>query len=240
MTKPVKAKGRSAPPPRPAAKKKAAPPPPPPPPGRPGWLIPAAVVGLVLVLFAVALVATRLGDGDGDGAEDTNLLQVRPVSVSGTSLPGMPNQGPDPATGMQAPVVTGASFDGHPVVLGRTGRPAMVFFVAHWCPHCRREVPLLAPELRRITPPGVEVLTVATATRENDPNYPPSKWLRDEEWPTPVLADDAKGSAASAYGLTGYPFFVLLDREGKVAARGSGEKTVAEVEALLKQVAPGG
>ena len=232
MPKPTHTKRRPAPP------KKASPAAPAPPAaGRPAWLVPAAVVGLVVALFAVALLATRLG-GEGGGSEDGELLQIRPVAVNGTALPGLTKDGADPAVGLQAPVVTGASFDGQPVEIGRTGRPALVFFVAHWCPHCRREVPLLAPALGRITPPGVEVLTVATATRENDPNYPPSKWLREEKWPTPVLADDGDGTAAKAYGLTGYPFFVLLDRDGKVKARGSGEKTVAEVEALLQQVAP--
>jgi thiol-disulfide isomerase/thioredoxin len=253
MTKPTNAKRRPAPPPRPAAKKGArtsAPPPrsaakkgtrtAPPPPQRPGWVIPAVVVGVVLALLAVAVVATRLGGDDGgEGAVGSELAETRPVTVSGEPLPTLP-QGPDPAVGLDAPVVTGASFDGRPVEIGGRGRPSLVFFVAHWCPHCQREVPLLARELDRITPPGVEVLTVATSTREGSDNYPPSRWLEREGWTRPVLADDGKESAAKAYGLSGFPFFVLIGGDGKVAGRGSGEKSVAEVEALLKRVAPAG
>ena len=201
-------------------------------------MVPAAVVGVVVALLVVAVVATRLGgSGDGDGGGSV-LAQTRPVTVTGTALPPAAEGGSDPAVGRTAPVVEGASFDGRPVRIGGGGRPGMVFFVAHWCPHCQREVPLLAPELDRITPPGVEVVTVATGTRQGSPNYPPSKWLADERWPTPVLADDGKGTAAQAYGLTGFPYFVLLDGDGKVVARGSGGKPVAEVEALLKRVAP--
>lgn len=201
---------------------------------RPGWMLPAAVVGVVVALLLVAVIASKLGGSGGDG----DLAQTRPVQVTGTPLPVRSEGGTDPAVGMAAPAVSGASFDGRPVEIGSTGRSTMVFFVAHWCPHCQREVPLLAPELGRITPPGVEVLTVATSTKRSSPNYPPSKWLREEGWPSTVLADDAAGSAAEAYGLSSFPFYVLIGGGGKVVSRGSGEKSVAEVEALLTQVAP--
>jgi cytochrome c biogenesis protein CcmG/thiol:disulfide interchange protein DsbE len=205
--------------------------------GRPAWAIPAMVVAAVAALFLIAVVATQLGGGDdGDG----DLAQVQPTTAEGTTLPDLPKEGADPAIGMKAPVVRGASFDGTAVELGASGRPTLVFFVAHWCPHCQKEVPLLAPELGRITPPGVDVVTVSTSTRETSPNYPPSKWLRSESWPTPVLADDAAGTAANAYGLSGFPYFVTIGADGTVVRRGSGEKSVAEVTDLLKEIAPGG
>ena len=204
---------------------------------KPGWVVPAALVAMVTALFLVAAVATRIGGGGGD-AGDADVAQTRPVSVAGPALPGFAGQVTDPAVGTVAPRVTGATFAGSPVQIGGTGRPAMVFFVAHWCPHCRKEVPLLAPALGRITPPGVDVLTVSTSVRQGAAGYPPSEWLEDQGWPTPVLADDTDYSAASAYGLTSFPYYVLLDGAGKVVARDSGEKTVAEVEALLTQVIP--
>ena len=236
MAKPTNAKRRPAPPARPAAKKEGRAPDPAPD-GRPAWVVPAAAVGVVVALLLVAVIATRLGGDDGGGG--TRLAQTHPVTVTGQPLPALPQSGSDPAVGMVAPVVAGASFDGTPVEVG-PGRPTIVLFLAHWCPHCQREVPLLAPELERITPPGVEVLTVSTGTREGGANYPPSRWLEEEAWPTPVLADDGQSTAAGAYGLTGYPFFVVLDGDGKVVSRGSGGKSVAEVEALLRQVAPAG
>ena len=203
---------------------------------RPGWVVPAVLVAVVAALFVVAAVATRIGGG-GDGQE-ADVAQTRPVSVVGQALPTFTSQAEDPAVGAVAPSVTGVTFAGSPVQIGGTGRPALVLFVAHWCPHCRREVPLLAPVLGRITPPGVEVLTVSTSVRQGAAGYPPSDWLQDEGWPATVLADDADSSAATAYGLAGFPYYVLLDRAGKVVARASGEKTVAEVEALLGKVTP--
>ncbi len=203
---------------------------------RPGWVVPAGLVAVVAALFLVATVATRVG-GDG-GAEQADVAQTRPVSVVGPALPAFSDQAADPAAGQLAPSVTGATFAGSPVQIGGTGRPTMVFFVAHWCPHCRKEVPLLAPVLGRITPPGVEVLTVSTSVRQGAAGYPPSQWLQDQGWPATVLADDSDSSAASAYGLTSFPYYVLLDGAGRVVARDGGEKTVAEVEALLSRVAP--
>jgi hypothetical protein len=67
------------------------------------------------------------------------------------------------------------------------------------------------------------VVGVSTGVDATAPNYPPSTWLEEEGWPFPVLADDEAGSAASAYGLNGFPFLVLIDADGRVSARYSGE-----------------
>lgn len=205
-------------------------------PGRPGWLLPAVLVAGVAVLLIAAVVVTRLG-GAGVGGGD-GLAQTRPVTVAGAALPTLESPESDPAVGTVAPTVTGSTFEGRPVQIGGTGRPVMVLFVAHWCPHCQREVPLLAPELGRVTPAGVDVITVSTSVRDSDPNYPPSAWLKREGWPGTVLADDTGASTADAYGLSGFPYFLLLDRDSKVVARTSGEKTVPDVEAMLKRIAP--
>jgi thioredoxin-related protein len=52
-----------------------------------------------------------------------------------------------------------------------------------------------------------------------------------------VLLDNPDQSAAMAYGLGGYPFFVLIDGDGKVVQRGSGEIPEQEFVRLLEQVA---
>jgi hypothetical protein len=84
---------------------------------------------------------------------------------------------------------------------------------------------------------GVKVSAVATGTVDRpDSNYPPSAWLKGEDWTFPVLADSPTGTAAQAYGLTSYPFFVLVNADGTVAGRGSGvlpaDQIKANVEAL--------
>ncbi len=115
------------------------------------------------------------------------------------------------------------------------GRPKVVVFVAHWCPHCQREVPRLSEYLRdNPVPAGVEIVTVATGTTADRPNHPPSEWLERENWPGPVLADSEDAKTAEAFGLSAYPFFVAVDKDGKVVARTSGELTTDQFAELLR------
>jgi thiol-disulfide isomerase/thioredoxin len=103
-------------------------------------------------------------------------------------------------------------------------------FLAHWCPHCRRELPKLVEwEKGGGVPAGVDVVGVATATDPAAPNYPPSEWLADAGWPWPVMADSDTSTAAQAMGLPSYPYFVLLKGDGTVALRLTGEVDTAEL-----------
>ena len=164
--------------------------------------------------------------------------ETRAVTVAGDALPAMPESGGDPAVGTAAPDLLGKSFGGSPVTIGRDGKPKLVLFVAHWCPHCQREVPLLVSWLKdHSLPDGVELLTVSTATSADRPNYPPSTWLEDEGWTAPVLADSADAAAATAFGLPGFPYLVGIDAQGKVVGRLSGEFTADTFVALATRAA---
>jgi thiol-disulfide isomerase/thioredoxin len=118
-----------------------------------------------------------------------------------------------------------------------------VVFLAHWCPHCQREVPRLVEWSESgDLPAGVDVVAVATATTPERDNFPPSAWLTEERWPFDVLLDDARSTAAFAYGLSAYPFFTLLDEQGRVLLRGSGDvdadSLTERIEAALAAEAP--
>ncbi len=87
-------------------------------------------------------------------------------------------------------------------------------------------------------PDGVDLAAVATGTDEGQPNFPPTTWLEDAEWPTPVLLDDADDTAGQAYGVSGFPFWVAIDADGNVVARTSGELSPEQLDALAATVAP--
>jgi hypothetical protein len=53
------------------------------------------------------------------------------------------------------------------------------------------------------------------------------------------MVDTASGTAGKAYGLTSYPYFVLVDASGKVVGRASGEVSSADVIANMKALAAG-
>ena len=194
----------------------------------------ALAIGVIVVLAVVAIIASR--DSTKKTAETQGLEQTRPVSVEGTPLPPLAGDGADPAVGMPMPEVRGSTFAGRPVAIVNDGRPKLVLFVAHWCPHCQREVPVLADWLRSNgKPAGVDLYAVATGTTPDRPNYPPSAWLQREGWTVTTLADDVNGRAAEAFGLAEYPFFVAVDSSGKVVARASGELSISSFERLLDE-----
>lgn len=209
-------------------------------PNRTPWII-GGVVAVVVVVGVIALLVSGGGDdapADASGSTRPAVVaENQAVDVVGSPLAPLAAGLPDAAVGTAAPGLVGQSFDDSPVeVTPGNGSPYLVVFLAHWCPHCQAEVPELIRwnEQGRV-PESLRVVAVSTAVSEERPNYPPSKWLAKEGWPWPVLADDELATAANAYGVSGFPFLVVVDAEGKVAGRTSGEKTVDELADFVAQ-----
>ncbi|MEY2974061.1 MAG: hypothetical protein RIR49_481 [Actinomycetota bacterium] len=167
--------------------------------------------------------------------------EVRPVTVIGEPLPeyGGSIDG-DPAIGMVAPGLVGEDYTGAPVVAAHgTDRATLIVFLAHWCPHCNAEIPELNAlrDAGRL-PADLDVVAVSTAIAPDRPNFPPSRWLIEKDWTYPVIADELDMSvesftAASAYGVTGFPFMTLVGADGTVVARWSGSAGADAIEALV-------
>ena len=199
--------------------------------GRLTWYIGA---GIAVLIGIAAIVA--IGSSGGDDSSADGLQQFGEVTVNGDALAPYSDGADDSAVGMPAPEVIGEGFTGNPVTT-KTDAPQMIVFLAHWCPHCQREVPLLVEwERNGEVPAGLEVMAVATATNPTNPNFPPSEWLTREQFPAlwPVLVDDGANTAGNAFGVSGYPFFVLTDAEGKVVFRGSGEISKEELTSIIQ------
>jgi thiol-disulfide isomerase/thioredoxin len=199
--------------------------------------------GGLAVVVVIAIVVAVVASGGGDSANATKY-ETAAVKVSGTPLPEFNSAAsPDPAIGETIPTLDGKSIDdGSPVSIGPDtggGEPQAVVFVAHWCPHCQAEVPLLVALAKQGVFDGVKVSAVATSTSDQAPNYPPSVWLKREKWPFPVLADSTTGTAAKAYGLPAFPYFVLVDADGKVVGRATGEVSEADIKANIQALKAG-
>lgn len=188
----------------------------------------AAIVVIVALVIAIASgSSTKKG---GDGAAPFVATQA---AANGTPLiPYDEAAAVDPAVGQVAPTLSGQDFDGQELIIGGDKRAKVLVFLAHWCPHCQREVPLLVTWLAAHPQPQVDLATVTTGIDPNRPNYPPSDWLRRENWPTPVLVD-GNSAAATAMGLTSFPYFVVVGANGQVMKRGSGELTNDQIAALF-------
>ena len=217
---------------------------------RTGPIIIGATVAVVLIIGLVAFLATRGGNdstaatGTGAAAAKAATQETAPVTVSGEDLPAYPKStqsyladpATDPAVGATIPKLVGQSFDGSKVTIDPTdGKPKVILFVAHWCPHCQAEVPLIQSWIDQgKLPKGVEVYTVSTGVSDQRPNYPPSKWLAGVGWAPQVMLDDDTGTAAQAYALPGFPYVVLADGQGKVVQRGSGEIPIDEFDQAVQ------
>ena len=202
-----------------------------------GWIV-GAIIAIVVGAAAVVAITTS----GSDGPSSDGLVEQAAVSVAGDVLPAYNDGDPnDPALGMTAPVLTGKGFTGNTITTETTGTPMMLVFLAHWCPNCQREVPALV-EWNKAgrTPPGIDIIGIATGTYPANPNYPPSEWLAREEFPAlwPVIADSKDNTAGDAFGLAGYPYFVLIDGSGKVVKRMSGEIPMDELTVLLTALLP--
>jgi thiol-disulfide isomerase/thioredoxin len=210
---------------------------------RPGpnrtWIVVSALAIVVVVAVVIAVAASG-GDNGGNPTPSKSAVQVAPVQVSGTPLAGFPANGSDTAVGSTIPTLTGSSlFDGSKMTIAPTGKPMVIAFVAHWCPHCQAEVPVLVALAQQGAFDGIDVRAVATGTSSQLPNYPPSSWLERVKWPFPAMADSAKFDGANAYGLTGYPNLVFVDAGGKVVARSEGEVSSDVLTQALKDLKAG-
>lgn len=204
-----------------------------------------AVILAVLVALVVAIATSR--DSSDDSSPTTSTDSVAPsavepgenqaVSIEGQRLDPLDDASSDVSVGGPAPTLNGYSFDGRPVsVTPGDGRPYMVVFLAHWCPHCNAEVPrLIEWKDSGGVPDDLVVVGVSTAVASDRPNYPPSQWVVDKGWPWPVMADSAAMDAAAAYGVSGFPFFTIIGPDGTVRLRTSGEKSIDEIDALVDQ-----
>lgn len=205
------------------------------------------IAGAVVLVVGIALVVAIVVGGGSSSKDDvvsaseqnkgapgtviaSGEVELGTVTVTGDPIP----QGDNSEVGQVAPDLAGEDFAGQPVSITNDGKPKVVMFVAHWCPHCQREVPNVQAWLdANGMPSEVSLYSVATATDATRDNYPPSKWLVGKNWTVPVLVDDAAGTAAQAWGLGGYPYFVAVAADGTVVQRASGELTQAQFYDLI-------
>jgi thiol-disulfide isomerase/thioredoxin len=205
------------------------------------WILGGAALIVVIAALGAVVLGRPSADGAGSVASSPPPTSIGspPATVAGgtASRPAFVATAGDPAVGQVIPPVSGTSFDGGPVVINADGRPKLLLFLAHWCPHCQREVPVVQAWLDAGRLPGtVDLISVATSTDPARPNYPPADWLRREHWQPPVLVD-RDDTVADRFGLSAFPYWVAVRSDGTVAARVTGELTPSQLDALASSVA---
>ncbi len=197
------------------------------------FLIVGAVIVLILVAAGIAVLAT--------GSDDVRLPATSPAIPSSRRArsrwsarrcPSTTRRSPTPRSALASPVVTGEQFDGTPISIGGPADgPTLLVFLAHWCPHCNAEIPeLIELEEAGEIPEELGVIGISTAVASDRPNYPPSEWIVEKGWPWPTMADNEQSDAFLDFGGSGFPFLVMLDADGTVLARQSGESTAEQIK----------
>jgi thiol-disulfide isomerase/thioredoxin len=198
----------------------------------PTLVVVGGIATVVIVATVVALLASAAPSGLSEPAP-------RDLVVSGTPLPPMPQTGLDPAVGQPVPSISGTGLEGESIQIGPDGGAQAIVILAHWCPHCQAELPVLSEWLAsNQSPPGVRVVALSTGIDAMRPNYPPSAWLEREGWTQPTLVDDAGSTGLAALGVTTFPAFVFVDSDGTVAMRMTGEIGAEDFAAALRAIAP--
>ncbi|WP_197531328.1 redoxin family protein [Posidoniimonas corsicana] len=146
-----------------------------------------------------------------DGKQDPLLALIgKELSVQGVTLQGRP--------------LDWEQFD---------GKVVLVDFWATWCGPCRAEMPNIRQNYAKHHDAGFEVVAISV---DRDMNAL-KQFVIEEKPPWTVVADRhpaARESMAARLGISGIPAFVLIGRDGKVAAvHCRGERLGVELKKLL-------
>lgn len=195
------------------------------------WIV-GGLVGLGLIVWLAVAIA-------GESAVDEAIAYVE-VTVEGNNLPFLETGAADPAVGLTAPTVTGETLDGEELTIGPDGNAKIVMMLAHWCPHCQAEVPLVQSWVESGgLPEGVDLyaVTVLTNRLQDGDTWPPQKWLESEGWTSPTIKDDEQSSIVNAYGMVGTPTYLVLGPDNENLGRVSGEIGLGGLQTLARLAA---
>src|SRR5580704_11408983 len=130
-------------------------------------------------------------------------------------------------------------------LLALRGKPALLFFWAHWCPDCKREEPILAEIAREYGPKGLVMIapTQRYGYVANGDEAGPADELKyieqiRHQYYADLLSVPAPVSEANFrnYGASTTPTLVVIDRHGIVRLYHPGAMTLDELRAALNRV----
>jgi thiol-disulfide isomerase/thioredoxin len=107
------------------------------------------------------------------------------------------------------------------------GKPAVLAIWASWCPHCQKELPILAAAQAKY--PGVQLVSVTTAFGQ-EPGPTPSEYMQQHSLTFPVGMDDANTTILKGLGVKGFPTVYYVGSDGKIVQVTEGEVDPAKID----------
>lgn len=222
----------------------------------PSWVVPMIVLALVAGLGVGLAVGMLIGDGDGTGqaatttgavtttAGPTTTVAWEPsdaygaaVAVTGSALPVFDSASADTAVGLPMPQIAGTDFAGNPLAITADGRAKLIVGLAHWCPYCNNEVPILNDWYAAGLPDGVDVIALHVYTDPAKPHFPPANWVEALGLTLTLIADDESRTLVRTLGIPAVPFWLLVSADGTVMERGTGQVGADVLDGIVEVLA---
>ena len=148
------------------------------------------------------------------------------------TTPEPPVETDPPKVTLKAPDFTVLDMSGNSVKLSDyTGKPIIVNFWATWCTYCVREMPDFEAMYKkygdRVNFLMVNVEDTSLSTIQ--------KYLDNNGYTFPVY-NDASGTAAYTYGVTGYPTTYFFDANGSARYKAPGMIDGATLESIILEL----
>ncbi len=121
----------------------------------------------------------------------------------------------NPLIGKKAAEFTLKDLDGQAWTLSqiRDGKPAILFFWATWCPHCRSQVKILNQEIDAIHKEGIEVILIDLGEDAKQVK----SFMERNKFDLNVLVDPDEMTSED-YVIPGIPTLYFIGADGKVRA----------------------
>ncbi|HKS74459.1 MAG TPA: TlpA disulfide reductase family protein [Terriglobales bacterium] len=136
----------------------------------------------------------------------------------------------EPAPHFRAKTLDGQQFNNASV----KGKVVLLEFWTTWCPYCKQEQPVVDQITREFADKGLIVLAIDVGESKKTVK----KYLQDTPRSCPiVLTEDT--NLAAMYEAKSYPIYVVIDRDGNVAAEQRGAGGEDSLRHMLRQAGLG-
>ena len=131
----------------------------------------------------------------------------------------------EPAPRFHAKTLTGETFTNESV----KGKVVLLQFWTTWCPYCRREQPLVDDIDHEFAGKGLVVLAIDVGESKKTVK----KYLADHPRSCRIVLNEDTNLAAM-YAANSYPIYVVIDRDGDIAATQRGASGERGLRHLLR------